>query len=346
VAKETRVKFSTTLIFSFLFIVVAVVYFGLKPSPVSERAAPLAVTDSLDLLGLSPSDRISWIQIQNLSRKETMTLIPQGEQWMIKYPVYYPAKKEDVEAMVRMILSAKKVRQLVPDKDWEEYGLLNPPIKIGLETAESPKRRYLYLGAGAALGDSIFARWEGEKEYFLLPADVKQIFDRSVYALREKRVFRIPFSQVSKIEFEIESSHYELVKRKEKWTWIKPREIQGMALDEASAAALVSQIQNLFVKDFLDPETGKSDLSFFKPLSTVKIWGQGKETEVFMMGQEAPVRDAFYAKREGEEVLLLIDRNNLLEFFETVKDIAGASIIQVKTNTPASQNLPIPLASK
>ncbi len=325
-------KFSTTLIFFLLFLTVGSFFLYLNRlgiRSISETPSPEKEVSSLsskEASVLDPADQITWMQIQNAEKKETVTLAREGESWKVKYPVVYPASDWVVDEMVRTLMAATKLRKLTPEKGWEPYGLLRPPIKIGLQTAGHPARRYLLLGNESEVGDSVFARWQDDKDFFLVSAEVKRVLDRSLYAVREKRIFRIPPSSLLRIHFQIGSEFYELVKRRGQWGWVNPRVRRGRVLDQVSAEEFFSQIRDLFVKDFLDEQKEKMDSSFFKTAATIKVWGRGRQKETFYLGQEAPVRDAFYGKREGENGILLIDRSNLRALLETVRTLGTGTV--------------------
>jgi hypothetical protein len=322
-AAENRMKFSTTLVFSLLFLVVVGFYIFLTPPAPPPKSTPtpaLPMQSSSALI--DPSDSVIWLQIQNVEKGETITLVPQGNSWMLKSPISYPATAGAVEEMIRILAAEKKVRELTPEKDWGEYGLSKSSIQIGLQTKNVPRKRYLYLGGLSPVADLIFARWEGGESYFLLNADLKRMFDRSIYSLREKRIFRTPFSHLSKIEFQAGSFRYVLFHRKKQWIWLKPDSIRGIGVDESSMNGLLGQMRNLFIKDFLDSGTEKNDFGFFESNHVVKVWGFAKEKEILHIGQEAPARDAFYARRGGEEIFILVDRSHMRALFENIQTIS------------------------
>ncbi len=330
-------KFSTTLVFFLLFLAVggAFLYFNQRPanhlsqpvSQTSDKESKPAEAPSKNAPVLDPAEKITWIQIQNSEKNETITLVKDDKSWEVKYPVVCPASDGVVDEMVRTLMAAVKLRQLAPEKGWEEYGLLRPAIKIGLKTDAHPVRRYLLLGHESQVEDSVFARWEEEKNFFLVHTELKRIFDRSLYALREKRIFRIAPATVLKIHFEIGSEFYELVKRNDQWVWVKPQARRGMVVDQVSAEEFSTHLRDLFIKDFLDEQKEKIDASFFKTGGTITVWGSGRQKEIFYIGQEAPARDAFYGKRDGENAILLIDRGILRSLLDTVRSMGSGVVV-------------------
>jgi hypothetical protein len=225
-----------------------------------------------------------------------------------------------IEELVRALQSTPKVRSLMTDKKWEEYGLLTPSVKIGIETTASSGRKYLYLGDNTPEGNLVFARWEAGEEYFLIDSALKQWFNQTVYTLAEKKIFQTPSSQISMIQLQFGSEFYEWVKREGVWVWSQPLSMQGKPVNIQISNRLLDQIQNLAVKDFLDPEKAGF---FSKTGDYLKVWGKSEEEERLSIGREIPVRDSFYARKDGEKVFFLIDRGRVKTLYDTVKLMAS-----------------------
>ena len=85
-------KITTTLLFTILFVVVAWFYLEHKPQSSQETgtdSSSAVVTQKL--VDLESEKMLNWIQIQNIERKETITLYRDDDRWMLKYPVVYKA---------------------------------------------------------------------------------------------------------------------------------------------------------------------------------------------------------------------------------------------------------------
>ena len=315
-------KSSVTVVFVGLFALVAGVYFYLQPyqAPRLDKLDPAP----MKLLSLEQDDAITWIQIQNKNEKETITLKLEGDLWFIKYPIEYPANELMAEGLVAALSLSKKARRLVREKGWEEYGLKDPAMKIGVETKQSGKKRYLDFGDPSQVGSFVFARWEDEEEYFLLDAQLKNAFNRSVYSLRLKRVFRFPFKDVVKIRFRTNKDEYEISAYDEKWFWMEPIPILGEVLDKEDRDKILSQLIDLNVKDFLDKEKRTAPEMGFSILSpTIKLWKKEGEPEVLQLGDAIATRDSYYGMREGESVFFLISKENVDLLFKSVDEIAA-----------------------
>ncbi len=318
-------KASVTVTFTFLFLAVAALYARLNPATLpgvlDSTAGPLRVLPLLNDGG------VQWMQIQNLEKKETVTLQKKDGIWRISFPVSYPADPLIAEGLATALKISSKARRLFPERGWEEYGLLKPSLKIGVE-AEPGRRRYLYLGDASPVGHFVFAKWEGEKEYFLVQADLKKAFERSVYSLRLKQIFRTPPNEITKIHVRALDGDYEILKKGQKWFWMEPIPILGKPVPKKQSDEILAVIADLYVKNFLDEEQGsRQALGFSATSSSVKLWGgaAGKTPEVLKIGREAGTQDAYYGLRENEKTVFLVARGNIRVLFQMMETLAQSA---------------------
>ncbi|MDP3921117.1 MAG: DUF4340 domain-containing protein [Candidatus Omnitrophota bacterium] len=325
-------KSSVTVIFLLLFVVVAGFYVYLMPS--ENAPPPPEVVRALRLLPLEAGDEIVLIEIIDAEEGKSIMLENNEGTWELTKPVRDTADILMAEGLEKVLALSSKARRLVPDKEWSEYGLLNPKVKIGIETRKKRERRFLYFGDAAPIGDFVFARWEGEKEYFLLNADLMRAFDRSVYSLREKRIFRTLRKDIEKIRIQGLDVDYEFVNNEQGWVWSEPIDLLGEELTKRQVDELLSQIRELYVKDFLDGESrAKEELGFKLGSSAVRIWGHPETgSEILYLGDEVPEKDAYYGLRSGESRYFVVARGNirsLLEIIETfvIRTREGSGVV-------------------
>lgn len=320
-------KTSITLIISGLFVLVSGAYFYLMPAgggPQNGRPDPVA----MQLLTLEKGDRIAKIKIEKKDQP-AIVLSREGEDWKIEEPVSYPADQMLADGLsVAMIVSVKE-RKLPREKgkSWKEYGLEDSAIKVGVKTAMNDTWRVLFFGDSAAIGNFVYARWEGENEYFLVNADLKKAFDRTVYSLRFKQFFRTPLADVRKIRIKTLDGDYELTKQDDKWYWMDPVSLLGEAASKEQVDDLLMLLRELGIKDFLDKETRSVSLFGISNISPqITLWGAKTNVESIKVGLEVPTKDAFYGQREGDPLLLLVARANIKGVFAIIKAMADESM--------------------
>lgn len=315
-------KFSVTVIFFLLFILVVAAYLYLVPEEELPAQRPPSLT--MKLLPLEEDDEVVGIEIEDLENGESISLSRSREGWHLVYPVDYPADQLMAEGLVKALTLSSKARRLVPEKDWKEYGLDKPALKIGVETKRKPGMRTLLFGDASPVGNFIYGRWEGENEYFLLNADLKAAFERTAYSLREKRVFRMPIFAIEKVRLKTASGQYEILKRDGNWVWMEPIRLLGEEVGKVSMDEFLTQIRDLFIKEFPEETTrGYKEMGFSMSGSFIKITGKEEsESEVLSLGGDLETKDAYYGKRKGESMPFLIARGNIRRLFETLETIA------------------------
>lgn len=307
-------KTSVTVTFTGLFIAVAALYFFFG-NPSRPEVPSVSENGSLKLLELD-KDAITWIQIQKPETKETVTIEKANGQWFLKYPVNYLADKMMIEGLSLALRFSNKARRLVREKGWEEYGLLQPRLKIGIQASGLSKRKYLLLGDPSPVAAAIFARWEDEKDYFLLESRFKDSFDRSLYSLREKRVIRLPLNDVQKIHVRTPTGNFELSQEKEGWVWTEPVAQIGLPIAREKIYEILISLRELYVKEFLDQQAAqKPEHGFSVTGPYIQVWDKNQNTGVVRFGNEVQGHDAYYGMIEGEEVVLEVAKRNVEKFF-------------------------------
>lgn len=348
----------------FIFILAAAGFYFLNPGE-APKVPEVPAKEIMKVMPLDEKSPVRWLQVQNLIKNETVTLEKKNEEWLMIYPVKYPAETVAVQGLITALKLSGRARRLLPEKDWEEYGLLKPNIKIGIQTEEGKARRYLYLGDDSPVGPFAYARWEGEEEYFLIQRDLKRAFDRTVYSLRLKQVFRVPLKDVSKMRVRSMDQEYEVEKRADGWYWLEPIPLLGKPLAKRYVDQIVSQYGDLFVKEFLDDEKkSKEELGFGILSPWIKLWGRNptvsarsqdpegpvlagtdknKAAEQITIGQELAARDSFIARREGENGYFLVARENVRKLFQIFETMSQEALNPTPEETAAEAKALEPL---
>jgi hypothetical protein len=241
-------RFSTTAIFLLLFAAVAGVYVYLTGLEAREKKSAQALrVESLQLLPLEDDDEIDWLHVRNAENNVSATLARENGQWMIVQPVRYAADPVVAEGFVTALRLSTKARRLTREKEWGEYGLDTPALKIGVGKKKDRKRRNLLMGDLSPVGHFVYARWEEEEEYFLLNADLKRVFDQTLYGMRMKRVFRVPLKKVTRVTVQTVSGNYEISKLDNQWYWVEPAAILGEELRKRDLDYFLSRVERIFI---------------------------------------------------------------------------------------------------
>ena len=129
--------------------------------------------------------------------------------------------------------------------------------------------------------------------------------------------------EVSKIHIRTLNSDYEITKKWGKWFWMEPIPILGKQLPKKQTDEILAAIADLHVKEFLDGEKAPAEkLGFSAASPALQLWGKGKTAEIFRIGREAELQDAYYGLREGEKTYLLAARGNIRNLFQMMETLA------------------------
>lgn len=306
-------KLSTTLFLAFLLSSLGIYYFVSETSLRRERTA----LDPINILSLKEGDSLFALEIEKPKTKEKISLRRKGSEWMMDFPVSYPSENFLVEGMVDALTFSRRTRRLpFHEREAKEFGFDSPEIKITLRTEKEPRRRSLLLGGKSPVVPGVYAHWAGENDYFLIPSEVKASFERTVYSLRQKKLFRFNRDELLELGMKWEEKEFRLGKKGEKWRWTHPSLNQEIPVEKV--LELVYAFQSLYVKEFLDGEDpSKQELGLQTGNAFLILKEKGGREKKLLLGASASRKEALYALRKEENLVLLISEKNLRSLFET-----------------------------
>jgi len=310
-------KLARTFIFILLFTSVAGLYVYQK------RLAKEALTNNPDEVNrgivISKDDVIDRIDLQDHVQKTRITIRQEKGIWRLELPVRYPMEQGIPGGFVTAARMASRQPRLRVEKEWGEYGLEKPDLEITFDIS-GDRSETLLFGAPVPVGKAVFARWKGERGYFLLAPEMKAMFRQTVYALREKRVFLVPADALRKIAIEMGDQSCEWKKDGSFWYWFEPVSKFGQKMSQDELDLVAQTLRNLHVKEFLDNnQKSMAELGFFMIHDRIRLEAEGGKVETLHFGNEVPEKNAYYAFREGDATVFLVDRVNVIALFDLVK---------------------------
>lgn len=331
-------KFLRTIVFSLLFAAAAAIY--IFQAGLTRQIRAIMPDEVNRTVVIQKTDAVECIEILDSVQKTEVALRKEKGAWVLERPVRYPAESQFVEGFSVAARMSSQQPRLRAEKEWNEYGLENPELEIRFDVT-GKGRVTLLLGASAPVGKAVFARWKEERGFFLLPPEMKSMFHQSVYALREKRLFRGPADGIRKIFVEMGGVSYEWRKAQGDWYWFDPVEKFGRKASGERMELVLQGLLSLHAREFLDNnKTSRAELGFF--MIHDRIWveyeaeallpsarsrgpdapsSQDGSREDFYFGDEVPDRNAYYGLLGGDDVVFLVDRTNVIAFFELLRKL-------------------------
>lgn len=319
-------RVSTTVFLVFLLAGLSWYYSSTRSSAVPVRVA--GELSPIEVLKLKEGDSVSWLRIERpASGGETLVLRREegARDWQLEFPVTYPAETLLVEGMISSLKMSRRMRRLPLRGPFPKgTGLEAPRLKIGIETRKNPSQHFLLFGEEAPVGGAVYARWADEKEYFLVSPEVKAAFEASLYTLRRKKLFRVNWERVSRIEFQRGKLHFELVKEGERWSGKTPASAAEISLEKARD--LIYSLQSVYIKDFLDGKNPSNrEFRLLPDFAFIAVQDREGAGEKLILGAPAKNREAVYAVREKENLVFLISegkvRSLIQAFQETFQEV-------------------------
>ena len=314
-------KISTTIFLAILLAGLSWYYFSTRPPTAILR--PAGELSPIEVLKLEEGDSLSWLRIERRGPGgETLALRREegAADWRLEFPVTYPAESLLVEGMISSLKMSRRMRRLPLRGPFPKgTGLEVPQVKIGIETRKVPRQRFLLLGEAAPVGGAIYARWADEKEYFLMPAEIRAVFQASLYTLRRKKLFRVNWDRVSRIEFKRGRLHFELIGEGGKWSGKTAASTAEISLEKVRE--LIYSLESLYIKDFLDGKNpANREFHLLPDFAFIAVRDEEGTQEKLVLGAPARNQEAVYAVREKENVVLFVSERKLRSLTQAFRE--------------------------
>ena len=321
-------KLRTIVLVAFLFAVVSGAFVYLDPlhvEPVTESEKV-----SMRLMPFTERGQIGLVEIQSASGGKTVFERVDGN-WEVTYPVQAPVHGAVMESLITALRLSLKARRLEPEYGWDEYGLTDASLKVGIKTELNPNLRYLVVGNTSEVSDHIFARWEDEDDYFLLESQLKKIVEQTARAVERKKIFMLPMEDIEKIRIEnAEAESYEIVLRDNGWLWMEPISILGSPIESEDVSQVKDWLDRIYIKEIVKAtDENEDEFGFYLFGNSIKVVLKDGTEDVLYFGNLWQEKDAFYAKREDEQEYMLAVKKNVDAFFDGVKHLATKYELQM-----------------
>ena len=254
-------------------------------------------------------------QLQSLTlkrEKETIRLEKKGPKpdWSVVAPVRTSVDKLALSRLLRT-LAELKCERLISESGTalSEFGLDKPPLVVSFRG--EGEEETLLLGAQSPMGSGFYVSVGRPGKLCLISVPQKQELDKSLYDLREKRLFSLETDKLTSVIVE---------RRQGKWHFFKK---EGQWVLEGAESLKVDQKR---VEVFLRPIVWADALSFEKEESgDLKAYGLQEPAARIVISTEAskeeivfgdPVQNArepsLYAKVNGKPQIVTV-RKRLLD---------------------------------
>lgn len=251
------------------------------------------------------------------TKRVKINLAKTGSVWNMTFPGDYKADNAEVNKITSR-LNSENVKEFVDETpvNLQKYGLLNPAVKVELFLGENKAKKTLLIGR--ADGDKYFAKDESRNPVFLVDSAFVNIFNISVFDLRNKDV--ADFEPTSADRLELNYSGMTVVCEKDtadNWFVVAPD--SGKA-QNFKISSIIRQVSGLKVEEFVTDSPGSlGTYGLSRPEVTCKIYNNDQLLTELLLGKEK--NDKIYVKTTDVKSVYLVKKDIIEELKPKLEDI-------------------------
>jgi len=270
----------------------AVVYF-LFPAREGEEKNP-------PLFGRVEENQIQTIVLERST--ETLDL-KKNKEWEITRPIQARADRWTVDSILRT-LSGLTAERRYTEKNWQnqEFGLYPPRLKIRFEV--QGKKHELWVGNRNPTGTYYYAKIPSSPDLLLIYDYQIQDLDRSLFDIRDKRVFSFPLDRIQTVEVKTPTKTFVLEKDKEGW---KAKADPPLKLNTTPVENFLNDLLDLKVQSFLGEEREDPRWGLREPSHVIRLVSsdQPPGEERLHLGKEVSGKGIYARSTLQKEVFFL-----------------------------------------
>jgi len=234
------------------------------------------------------ADKIDGLTVRATSG-ESSTLKQVDGKWRLVQPQDAAADESEVDDITTSLSSLTVARVIARNpSDLTPFGLATPRMEIGFQAAGDPTPHRLLIGDKNATGIDLYAKRQGAREVFLIPAYLQTTFNLTPFQLRDKTLLTFDRDKVNTIDVTTPEHAVELTKTgTTSWMMQTPLHAPG---DYLAAENLLGRLQTAKMKSIVTETATPADLKkdgLDKPAVTVRLTA-GSATTTLELGAKSP----------------------------------------------------------
>ncbi len=308
-------KYRATILYLVAALILAGIYFYDVHKEKKEDEAQITAKGLLDI----SSDQLDEI----ILTRGTQTIRlqkgtePDKRKWKITDPVHAPADRLEIEDLKTRLVNMKYDRIIAEDAaDLTRFGLEQPVFSINYKAgAKSGK---LSFGSKTPLEDGHYVRKGDEKKIYLVAWADKNVPDKTLFELRDKRLFSLPGEKIKRLIIVSQKVSLTLIKKEGQWLL---EDDQDFKIDGKRVESILRKFSWAEASSF-EKETA-DDLSPFgldRPRAVI-ILSDGEKSEEIQFGDPSKKNNKIYAKIKGKPQIVTVDKWLLSDLPQNRDDI-------------------------
>ncbi|MCA1827725.1 MAG: DUF4340 domain-containing protein [Myxococcales bacterium] len=245
--------------------------------------------------------------------------------WKVDEPIKAEADDGMVDSLLGSLTSLKQKKDLGEEKDLKAYGLDAPRSSLTVELDDG-KEQGLLLGVDNSFDNTLYVKKTGDATVRIVDGYNKNMFDKSLLDLRDKKVAHLDDSaDVKRVDVTGVKTPYVLEKDGSGW------KVGGAAADSAAADRVVSAVKQLRATA-VAAETAATAAQFGldKPKAVAKLSvtsGKDTFTRTVVFGQKD---SKTLARRDDSPVIYEVDASILKDLEKEPFDLQDKTLVKAE----------------
>lgn len=213
--------------------------------------------------------------------------------WQITEPAIHRGDPTQIERLIRDCTNLRAV-DFIAEENTDLVSLgLEPPageILLWIEGVSEPQR--LLIGKNPEGKQEFYAKLGNRPNIVLVSAHVKDIFEKKIIVLRDKRLLPFDPETLERLEISQSLQTWQFGKKEGRWELIQPT-------GEVEEEKIENAVKQLSLFSFLQLAEGVQESEIFPSDQTYTLKGWTKESEsawILTIGIKLPSSEEYYAK--------------------------------------------------
>jgi hypothetical protein len=267
---------STLVLLVALIAIVGYIYFVDSKKPVNDTEAKEKAFTGVT------ADDVEEMQVKS-AEGETSRLQKIDGKWQVVDPIKTEADNTEASNIASSLASID-IQRVVDENssNLKNYGLDPPRIEVGFRTKGKKDLQRILLGEKTPTGGDVYAQVPGKKRVFLVNSFLESTFNKTTFALRDKKVLAFDRDKVDSLELSSADKSLQFAKHGGEWSIVKPLAARAdFGAVEGALERIASVQMQAIVADSAD-DAKKFGLD--KPSATINV-GLGSSKATLLLGK-------------------------------------------------------------
>jgi hypothetical protein len=236
---------------------------------VDSKSEPGGTTVKEKPFGSLQADDVEEVQVKSADGETTRVQKSDGK-WQVVEPVKADADTSELTTIASSIATLE-INRVVDENasDLKQYGLEPARIEVAFRSKGQKDLKQLQIGEKTPTGSDLYARFPDQKRVFLVSSFLDTTFNKSTFALRDRRILLFDRNMVDGLELTSGATKTTLTKSGSDWRLASPISVRA---DFAAVEGALERLSSTQMQGIVDPE-GK-DLAKYgltKPTGIINV---------------------------------------------------------------------------